>query len=439
MDWWLVLSILFVAFMLLLLTGMPVAFCFGILNTAAVLVFFHGGPAALSTIAHSTYYSISGFAFVAVPLFILMGATMMHSGLVTIAISEGIDLWIGRVPGRLALVGTATAALFGAASGSSMASSATIGQTLVPEMLNRGYARWLAVGSIAASGGIAILIPPSSLMIIFAGIASLPVGKLLIAGIVPGLMIAFFLSAFVVIIAWLKPEIAPPVQEARLISFRRRLRGLRQLLPIVALIVIVIGSIFFGIASPSESAAMGALGSFLLAAAYRKLTLEVIKRALFSTVSISGMALLIVTTSKVFSQVLAYTGSTAGLTACITKLQIGPLTVLLAMNLIVFIMGCLMDPISIMLITIPIFLPIAKAMGMDILWWAMIMMVNIEIGLETPPFGMNLYVIRGVTPGEPSMMSIYRAILPFVLIELTAMGTMILFPGLITWLPGLMS
>jgi len=437
MEWWIVIIILFVAFIILLSTGLPVAFAFGIINVAAVLVFFHGGIDALSAIALGAYDSVSSFVYIAVPLFILMGSVMMHTGLATTAIS-GIDMWIGRIPGRIAVVGTITGAVFGAATGSSMASAATIGKTLIPEMLDRGYARWLATGSIACSGGLAILIPPSALMVIFAGIASMSVGQLLIGGIVPGLIIAFFLSSFIIVIATMKPGIAPAREGVRKVTAKERLVSLRQFVPIIGLILIVIGCIFSGITTPSESAGMGAFGAFLLAAIYRKLSYEAVKNALLSTVVVTGMSLLIITTSKVFSQVLAYTGATTGLTEVITRLEVGPLAILIAMNFIVFIMGCLMDPVSIMLITVPIFKPIAEAMGMNVLWWAIIMMVNIELSLLTPPFGLNLFVIKGVTPGSGDMTEIYKGILPFLVIELMAMSIMILFPGVITWLPGLM-
>jgi tripartite ATP-independent transporter DctM subunit len=436
-EWLEIIVILFVGFIALLLTGLPVAFCFGILNTAAVLVFLHGGIDALNVIAHGTYDSISSFVYIPVPLFILMGGVAMHTGLAEMAIS-GLDRWVGRVPGRLAVIGTVTGAIFGAASGSSMASAATIGQGLIPEMLNRGYARWLAMGSIACSGGLAILIPPSALMVIFAGIASMPVGKLLIGGIIPGLIVALFLIAFSIVIATLKPEVAPPEKDLQKFNFRDRVASLKNFLPIGGLIVVVIGSIFSGVATPSESAALGAFGAFVIAGLYRKLTARTIKKALSSTVDVSGMALLIITTSKVFSQVLAYTGATAGLAQATVALQVGPLTILFGMNLIVFILGCLMDPVSIMLITIPIFVPICQAVGIDLLWWALIMMVNIEIGLLTPPFGLNLFVIKGVTPGQPDLAEVYKGILPFLLIELMAMTVMILFPRVVTWLPGLM-
>jgi tripartite ATP-independent transporter DctM subunit len=436
MDWWVVLIILFGGFMALMATGLPVAFCFGILNTAAILIFFHGGVNALNAIATGTYDSVSSFVFVAVPLFILMGSVLMHTGVANLTISA-IDLWIGRIPGRLGVVAEVAGVVFGAASGSSMASTATIGQVLIPEMLRRGYARWLAMGSVACTGGIDMLIPPSALMVIFAGIATMPVGPLLIGGIIPGLVIAFLLSLFIIVAAKLKPKIAPPLEE-RTTTFRERVASLKFLLPVVVLILAVMGTIFFGIATPSESAAMGAFASFVIAAAFHRLTLESIKKALFSTVSVTGMTLLIITTSKVFSQVLAYTGIASGLVETTAKMSVGPLTVLFAMNLIVFILGCFIDQVSIMLIIIPIFMPIAQAMGMNLLWWAIIMNVNLGLGLITPPFGMNLFVVKAVTPGNPDMMEVYRAILPFVLIELLGMTAMILFPELITWLPGLM-
>jgi tripartite ATP-independent transporter DctM subunit len=437
MEWWIVLVILFGGFIILLATGLPVAFCLGILNAVTIVLFFHGGIGALQAVAQGTFDSVSSFVFVAVPLFILMGAVLTHTGLAFKSITS-LDVWFGRIPGRLAVMGTAAGVIFGAASGSSMASTATIGQALIPQMLDQKYARWITIGSIACTGGIDMLIPPSALIVIFAGIASMPVGKLLIASIIPGIVMALCLTAFIVTVAKFKPEIAPPQHQFKVVTARDRLKSLKDLLPIGVLIVVVIVSIFAGIATPSESAAMGAFASFALAAAYRKLTLQTVKNALLSTVSVTGMSLLIITTSKVFSQVLAYTGVSRGIIEAIRTLPVSPMVILFGMNLIVFIMGCFMEPVSIMLITIPIFLPIAQAMGMDTLWWAIIIIVNIGLGLITPPFGLNLFVVRGVTPGNPDLMEVYRAIIPFILVELFGLTLMILFPDLITWLPSFM-
>ena len=436
MEWWLILIFFAIGFIFLLLTGLPIAFTFGILNITAILVLSRGETEMLRMLAMTSYDSISKYAFVAIPLFIIMGEIMFHTGLAGLAIS-GIDKWVGRVPGRLGVLGTITGAVFGAASGSSMASAATIGATLIPEMLERGYSRPLAMGCIACSGGLAILIPPSALMVIFGGIAQMSVGHLLIGGIIPGLLIAVFMLAYIIILAKLKPEVAPPYG-IEAVTLLERLASLKHLVPIVGLIVIVLGSIFFGIATPSEAAAMGAFGAFLLAAAYRRLTLSNIQKSLLGTIQISSMCLLIITTAVGFSQILAMTGVTAGLTGAIIALSVHPMAILFTMNLVVFIMGCIMDSISIMLVTIPIFLPLAKALGFDLLWWAIIMMVNIEVGMLTPPFGLNLFIVKGVTPGEVTTTELYRGIFPFVAIQLLAMIVMIFFPALVTWLPGLM-
>lgn len=437
MEWWLSLLILFGGFIVLLATGLPVAFSFGILNIMTVLIFFHGGIGALITIAQGSFDSVSSFTYVAVPLFILMGSVLTHTGLAFKTI-QAIDVWIGRVPGRLGVVAIAAGLVFGAASGSSMASTATIGQIVLPQMLEKRYARWLSMGSVACTGGIDMLIPPSALTVIFAGIAAMPVGPLLIGTIIPGIVMAFCLMAFIIVIAMLKPEVAPPQQEIRKIFYRERLQSLKDFLPVVLLIFAVIGTIFFGVATPSESAAMGAFASFALAMAYRTLTFETAKKSLLSAVSVTGMTFLIITSAKVFSQVLAYTGASQGLMESILALKASPLVILFLMNIVVFIMGCFMEPVSIMLIIIPIFLPVAKAVGMDILWWSVIMLVNIGLGLITPPFGLNLYVVVSVTPGRPLLDEVYRGIIPFILIELVGMTIMILYPGLITWLPGLM-
>lgn len=436
MEWWVTAIILFGSFLVLLSTGLPIAFSFGLINIAAVIILFGGGVNSLNVIIYGAYDSVASFGYIAVPMFILMGSVLMHTGLAFSSISA-IEPWIGRVPGRLGVVAEAAGVIFGAASGSSMASTATIGKVLMPSMFKEGYARWLTIGSIACTGGIDMLIPPSALVVIFAGISMVPCGVLLVACIVPGVVIALCLAIFIMVAAKIKPEIAPAQSNVKF-TLKERLNSLINIAPIAVLIVAVIGSIFFGIATPSESAASGAFASFVLAAVYRKLTFETIKKSIYSTVSVTSMTLIIITGSKVFSQVLAYSGISAGVGRCMLGLSENPFVVLFLMNVVVFILGCLIDQISIMLIIIPVFLPLATALGMDPVWWSIIMLINLGLGLITPPFGMNLFVVKGISPRDVTMWDIYRGIWPFVVIELVGMSIMILWPAAVTWLPSLM-
>lgn len=435
MDWWVVLLLMFGGLAVLMATGMPIAFAFGLLNVV-LLYSLVGGTGAVQAVALSSFSSVGNFAFIALPLFILMGELVLHSGLAAMAI-VAIGKWLGRMPGRLAVLAVLAGTAFGAGSGSSMASAATLGTILIPEMRNRGYHKGLAVGTLATSGALAVLIPPSALMVIFGGISHLSVGDLLIGGVLPGLLLAGLLFGYIVVLCAVRPHLAPAVEIER-ISWGERLATVKYFLPIVGLVVVVLGSIFLGIATPSESAAMGVAGAFLLAAAYRCLAKEVIRKSLLGTVEVTGFALLIVTSATAFSQILAHTGAASGLSQFATGLPVSPWLILVSMQVVIFIMGGFMEPVSIMLITIPIFFPVVRALGMDPLWFAIVCMVNIELSLITPPFGLNLFVLKGVCPPDITLEDIYWGVLPFVVINIVALAIVMLFQPLATWLPGMM-
>ncbi len=435
MGWWQILLLMFVGLGALMATGMPIAFAFGTLNMV-MLFLFVGGAGALQAVALSSYSSIASFAFTALPMFILMGEIILHSGLATEAI-EAIGKWLGRMPGRLAVLAVLAGTAFGAASGSSMASAATLGTVLIPEMRRRGYAKGLSVGALATCGALDVLIPPSALTVIFGGISRLSVGDLLVGSILPGLLLATLLFGYIITLCTLRPHLAPAYDVVR-ISWSERLVALSYVLPIVILIVLVLGSILVGIATPSESAAMGALGSFLLTAAYGRLTRGVIRKSLLATVEVTGMALLIITSATAFSQILAHTGAAAGLSQFATGLPVSPWVILIGMQVVILIMGCFMEPVSIMLITVPIFFPVVQALGFDPVWFAIVCLVNIELSLITPPFGLDLFVLKGVCPPDITLGDIYRGVLPFVLINIVTLAIVMAFPPLATWLPGLM-
>jgi tripartite ATP-independent transporter DctM subunit len=420
---------------LLMASGMPIAFAFGVLNVV-LLYFLVGGVGALQAIALSSFSSVGNFSFIALPLFVFMGELVLHSGLATLAI-DAIGKWLGRIPGRLAVMAVLAGTAFAAGSGSSMASAATLGTILIPEMRKNGYDKGLTVGTLATSGALAILIPPSALMVIFGGISQLSVGDLLIGGILPGLLLASLLFGYIVVISIMRPHLAPSAVLED-VSWAERLQALKNFAPLVALVMIVLGSIFVGVATPSESAAMGAGGAFLLAAAYHRLSIEGIRNSLFGTVEVSGFALLIVTSATAFSQILAHSGAAAGLTLFATALPVPTWVIIGVMQAVILVMGCFMEPVSIMLITVPIFFPIIQELGLDPLWFAIVTMVNIELSMITPPFGLNLFILKGVCPPDTTLEDIYRGVIPFILLNLLALGLVIWFPPLATWLPNLM-
>ena len=425
---------MFGALILLMASGIPIAFAFGVLNLVFLYVLV--GTGALQAVALSSFTSVGTFSFIALPLFILMGELVLHSGLAALAINS-IGKWLGAVPGRLAVLAVLAGTAFGAGSGSSMASSATLGTILIPEMRKQGYDTGLAVGTLATSGGLAVLIPPSALMVIFGGISQLSVGDLLIGGILPGLLLATLLFGYIVVVCTVRPQLAPAV-EVEKVSWGERLAALKYFLPLVVLVLVVLGSIFFGIATPSESAAMGVAGAFFLGVGYRRLSWEILRKALVGTVEVSGFALLIVTSATAFSQILAHSGAAMGLSTFAIEMAVSQWIIIASMQIVILIMGAFMEPISIMLITVPIFFPVIRSLGLDPLWFAIVTMVNIELSLITPPFGMNLFVLKGVSPPDVTLGAIYRGVIPFVLINIIALALVMLFPPIAIWLPGLM-
>ncbi len=435
MEWWQVVLLMFVGLMALMATGMPIAFAFGVLNVV-MLFFLVGGTGALQAVALSSYSSVASFAFTALPMFLLMGAVIMHAGLATLAITA-MGKWLGRIPGRLAVLSVLSGTVLGGASGSSMADTAALGMVLIPEMRERGYNKHLATGCIATCGALAVLIPPSALMVIMGGISHLSVGDLLIGGLVPGLLLSALMFVYIVVLTTVRPHLAP-AYEIEKIPWVERLASLRYFLPLLALIIVVLGSMFSGLATPTEAAALGAMGAFGLAATYARLTMEVIRRSLLSTVEVTGLALLIITSSTAFSQILAHSGAAAGLSHWATGLPVSPWFILVGMQVVILFMGCFMDSVSIMLITVPLFFPVVKAMGFDPMWFAIVTVVNVELGLITPPFGLNLFVLKGVCPPDVTLADIYRGVLPFIVINIAALAIVMAFPPLATWLPGLL-
>ena len=436
MEWSVYLLLFFSGLGILLLIGLPVAFAFMLVNLVGVYVLW-GGSIGLQQLILSIDSSVSTFVLVPVPMFILMGTVMFHSG-VAYKMIDVLDEWLGRIAGRLAVLAVGAGALFATLTGVAMGSVAMLGSTLAPDMERRGYAKSMSLGPILASGSLAILIPPSALAIILASLGRFSVGKLLIGIIAPGFLLAFVYATYIVVRCQLQPALAPAyvVQPTPL---SQRIRGtITYVLPPMSIIFLVIGTIFLGIATPTEAAAVGALLSFVLAMGYGKLTWPVLKKALGSATSLSVMVLVILTGSAAFSQLLSFSGVTSGITNLATDLSVHPLIVLLMMQIVVIFLGMFIEQTSIVMVTIPIFMPIVTAMGWDPIWFGAIMMLNLEMATISPPFGLSLFVMKGIASPNTTMGDIYRAALPFVGLNLVVMALMIAFPKIVTWLPSLM-
>ena len=436
MEWWVFLIFFFGGLGILLLIGLPVAFAFMLVNLIGVYAFW-GGGIGMQQLILSIDSSVSTFVLVPLPMFILMGTVMFHSG-VAYKIIDVLDQWLGRIAGRLAVLSVGAGALFATLTGVAMGSVAMLGSTLAPDMERRGYAKSMSLGPILASGSLAILIPPSALAVIVASLGRFSVGKLLVGIIIPGIMLALVYVAYIVIRCRLQPSLAPAYTVDTAPIGQRIRDTIRYVIPPLSIVFLVIGTIFLGIATPTEAAAVGAFLSFVVAAFYGKLSWETTKRAVGSATSISVMVLVILTGSAAFGQLLSFSGVTPAITRLATDTVLDAIVILILMQLVVIFLGMFIEQTSIVMVTIPIFMPIVAAMGWDPVWFGAIMVLNLEMATISPPFGLSLFVMKGIASPSTTMNDIYRAALPFVGLNLIIMAAMIAFPEIVLWLPGLM-
>jgi len=423
--------------------GLPVAFAFIGANVVGAYVFL-GGEAGLSQFMRNTMASLTNFALLPIPFFILMGEILFHTGLAFRAISA-IERLITRLPGRLSLIAILSGTVFASLTGSTIANTALLGSVLMPAMLRRGYHPSMAMGPIMATGGIAILIPPSALAVLLGSLVAavggpmaagqLSISKLLVAGIVPGLLLAAVFFGYVVLRCALRPDLAPAENVEPVHGWARWGPFLRHVLPLFAIVVAVIGSILSGWATPTEAAALGALASLAIALGARLANWRNLSQAVMATVKISVMILFIIGASQTFSQVLAFSGASSGLLGHLLSADPSPLAVVLIMLGVLLVLGAFMDPVSMMLITLPFFVPAALAVGIDLLWLGVLMLIVLEVSFTTPPFGLLLYVMKGVAPPEITLMQIFAAAMPFILLALAVLGLIVVFPVLAVWLP----
>jgi tripartite ATP-independent transporter DctM subunit len=435
MAWGWSMGIMLGAMCVLLMVGLPVAFSFMAVNFLGAVLFL-GGDAGLAQVARNSMASLTNFTLAPIPLFILMGEVLLHTGVAFRAVNA-IEQMISRVPGRMPIVAVIGGTIFAALSGSSMANTAMLGSTLMPEMLRRGYHRSIAMGPIMATGGIAMLIPPSALAVLLGSLAFISIAKLLVAGIIPGLLMSVFFIAYIVARCSLDPKIAPQGERGTAKGWARWRPFLIHVMPLFLIFVVVIGSLLGGIAGPTESAALGCVASVVAAACYRALSFANLMVSLRETTKITVMILFIIVASVTFSQILAFSGATDGFVRVIETMGAGPFATLTGMMLILLFLGCFIDQVSMVMITVPFFMPLAKLVGIDLIWLGTIYLLTMEIGFLTPPFGLLLFVMKGVAPPHFSMGDIYRAALPFLAIELAVLVLCMIFPALGTWLPSL--
>lgn len=405
-------------------------------NVIGVYILF-GGVSGLEQLILSIYSTLATFILEPIPLFILMGEVMFHSGIAP-RMMDALDKWVGCVPGRLSLMAVAGGTLLATLTGASVSSAATLGTVLVPEMEKRGYKKPMTLGPIMGSGSLATMIPPSGLGVLLCSIGRVSIGQTLMAIIVPGLLMAALYAAYIIMRCWLQPSIAPAYPGTGIPITEKITSTVRYILPIGFVIFMVTGVILLGLATPTEAAATGALGCYILTAIYRRLNWELVKKSIGGTVQVTVMMFMVIMGATAFAQILVFSKASQGLLEFTLGLPVSPSLIIIAMMIVALIMGCFMDTVAIMMITIPIFVPVVNSLGFSPVWFGVMYLINIEIGMISPPFGYILFVMKGVAPSDTTMGDIYWAGLPFLVCELIAMGLVFAFPPIALWLPSVM-
>ena len=430
MSWVTILTLMFASKVGLLLIALPVAFVFFIINIAASYLIF-GGYAGLEQMVRNEQLSVAQFSLVPIPLFVLMGEVLFHTGLAMKSV-DAVDAVIRRVPGRLAVVALVAGTIFSAISGSTIATTAMLGSLLLPQMLQRNYEPKTAMGPILAIGGVDILIPPSGLAVLLGSLAGISISGLLVGGIVPGLILSALFIGYVILRCWLDPSLAPAYDDGQPAVASPWLNLAVTVLPLIGVFAIVVVSMTGGWATPTESSAIGAVATVLLALIYGSLTWKNLWKSLLGTLSISGSLLFIIVGATTFAQLLSFSGATAGLVALIEGSQFSQTTILIGMLAVLLVLGFFIDQTSIMMITLPFYMPILRNMGVDLIWFGILYLLCMQIGLLTPPFGLLLFVLKGVAPPGITVGTIYRAAIPYVWLTILMMALIFVIPGIVT-------
>lgn len=395
------------------------------------MALFTNNP-VFTVLANIFWNNTNSSTMMALPLFILMGETLVRSRL-SERLFNGLAPWMSFLPGRLLHVNVMASSLFAAVSGSSAATTATVGKIALPELLNRKYSRSLAIGSLAGAGTLGFLIPPSMMMIVYGIAADVSIGKLFIAGIIPGIILAGCLSGYIMIRSLINKDLTG---ESDRYTWEDRIKALPNLLPVILLILIVLGSIYTGWATPSEAAAVGVLGAFIIALFAKTLNKQVIKEIIMNTVKTSTMIMLIVTSASYLSVMVGYLQIPAQLTRFINDLGLTGYQLIIILTIMYIILGMMLDGFSLIVMTLPLTLPLIVAAGFDPLWFGIYLILMIEIAQITPPVGFNLFVIKGLVREDVLRIAYYA--MPSFIIILLVTAILALFPEIVLWLPNLM-
>jgi len=426
--------VLFGSMFVLLLAGVPLSFCIG--GVGLIFAFFLWGDNSLNVVALQTLGTMRSTVLLALPLFILMANFLQRSGIADDLYSLMYGL-LGRVRGGLAVGTVIICTIFAAMAGISGAATVTMGLIALPSMLKRNYSKDIAIGCICAGGALGILIPPSIVMIVYGVMAQVSIGRLFAGGVFPGLVLSALFITYILIRARLNPRLGPPLPPEDRVSLRKMLPEFRALIFPIALVLAVLGSIFSGIATPTEAAAVGALGAMISTALSRRLNWPLIQESGTQTLRLTAMILWIAIAATWFSSTYSAIGGPQFVNQFLQSLGVSRWLVLAGIQFILILLGMVMETMGIIMITVPIFIPIIRAFGFDSLWFGILFVMNMEMGLLTPPFGVNLFYMKGIVPKDVSMGDVYRSIVPFVLLQLTGLIIVIIFPKIATFLPDL--
>lgn len=427
------IAALYIGFLILFsLLGLHVAAVMAMLGVVGALMTF--GPAVVMNIAGLAWSTSNDYLLISLPMFVLMGELLLRAG-ITDRLYTALGVWFQGVPGGLLHTNIFASAVFSATSGSSVATAATIGSVAMPSMTERGYNQRVALGSIAAGGTLGILIPPSINLILYGAITNTSIGRLFAAGVLPGLLLtALFLLAIVV---WTSLDRAAGGKGGTGAGLRERLVLLIDLVPILVIFTVVMGSLYTGFATATEAAALGTVAALALAAIQRKLTLEVLFEAFRATIRITGVVTLLIIAAFFLNFILGLIGIPQAVTRWVEEVSTGPVMTLLLLVLLYLVLGCFMETLSMLITTLPIVFPVVAAQGIDPVWFGIFTVVMCELSLVTPPVGMNLYVVQGIRAPGTDVRDVILGVLPFVFCMLALVGLLMLAPQVALWLPTL--
>jgi len=428
--------LLFGVFLALLLGGMWIPFAIGV--AAMLSLVLKGGTIWLKSLGVISWGAMENFSLTAVPLFVLMAEIIVQTGL-SLRIYRGLSVLVRRLPGGLLQTNIASCGIFAAISGSSVATAAAIGTVALPQLKSRGYGRRLSLGSLAAGGTLGILIPPSVAMIIYGTFTQTSIAKLFVAGVLPGLLMLALFMLYIGLRALLRPDsIAEPGQAIAkeesegLGAWRTTVQTAADLLPFVTLIALVIGSLYLGWATPTESGAIGVVGAAAIAGIWAKPTFADFWRSLVASAQITGSVLFIVYSAFLFSYAINLSGLPKDLTAWLVEIELSPIAFLIAIFLLYTFLGCIMDSLGMIVITIPLLLPVILQYGIDPIWFGVALVVLIELGQITPPLGLNLFVVQGISGAKLS--DVVRGTLPFYFLMILVLALLTIWPEIALWM-----